>query len=159
VSITLPSGVSLSFDPAVPGLSLSVLSDCLSMTNDGRRAHVHWQRVPRRALLVHLYDTLSLHSALEVVPPRADALAAWDDLHPQPPATAVVARDDGALVPSTVGQFGGRPMELAADRGLFLCRKPWTRRIRGPAYRTERRDVPEPRLGDLHRAPLSTGGI
>lgn len=112
ISITLPSGVSLSFDAGMPGLSLSLLGDALKFGDDGKQAHVRWQRVPRRALLQHLYDTLSLHN-IATTPPLAAALAAWDELHPTSPSNNIVALNQHHLHPGgEVSMTDSRPLDL-----------------------------------------------
>ena len=74
-------GITYEFDALVPGVTEQAVASSLSL-DDKQRIDVCWNRVPRRAMLVHLYDVLRRQG--DGRPPRpalSEALAAWDDMH------------------------------------------------------------------------------
>ena len=128
---------SVPFDARVPGMDglAEAVTAVAAPDETGGRAHVlvHWPRVPRQAMLTHLYDVLERHG-IDARPARAEALTAWRDMHPTPPpaepttSTAVTAStaaaaavrmdvDGGAPVQVTEG-FA--PLLVRQDKGMYI---------------------------------------
>ena len=65
----------------VPGVDVASVEAILAPQPD--RVNVRWSRCKSRVALLHIYDSL-IAIGVPVNPPKADALLAWEELHPPP---------------------------------------------------------------------------
>ena len=73
----------------VPGVDVASVEAILAPHPD--RVNVRWSRCKSRVALLHIYDSL-IAIGVPVNPPKADALLAWEELHP--PSTLVTPNPD-----------------------------------------------------------------
>ena len=101
IVLSLVDGRRAVFDRGVPGVTLSAMNMLLALGHQ-QTVHVRWSRVPRRATLLHIYDSLALGS-IAAYPDKRDALSGWTDMH----ATAVTTpgTSNAVRVVSHLGQL------------------------------------------------------
>lgn len=95
----------LRLDHSVPGVEAALAEGAI--VSEGAVLRLLWQRVSRRSALLHILDVLEA-SGMDFIPGRADAIAAWEDMHDESSDTPPTA---GAMMDGGCGP-GGR-VELA----------------------------------------------
>ena len=97
----------IELDPTVPNVNCLGIESMLAP--QGNQMCVRWSRCKSRVTLLHIYDCL-IAAGVPIHPPKADALVAWDELHPSTSVTPVTS--DSADMQMGVPSQGGRVMML-----------------------------------------------